>query len=67
MATKEFAYEALDRAGVLMKGKIESASAQAAANSLADQKLLPLSVELTGQGLQKDIKIPGLAKRTSLK
>jgi len=67
MPTRTFAYEALDRAGVLMKGKIESASAQAAANSLADQKLLPLSVEQTGQGLQKDIKIPGFAKRTSLK
>jgi len=67
MATKTFAYEALDRAGVLMKGKIESASAQTAANSLADQKLLPLSVEQTGQGLQKDIKIPGFSKRTSLK
>ena len=67
MATKTFAYEALDRSGTLMKGRIESASAQAAANSLADQKLLPLSVELTGQGLQKDIKIPGFSKRTSLK
>jgi type IV pilus assembly protein PilC len=67
MATKTFAYEALDRSGALMKGKLESASAQAAANSLADQNLLPLSVEQTGQGLQKDIKIPGLAKRTSLK
>ena len=67
MGSKTYVYEALDRAGAVHKGKIESASAQSAASSLADQKLLPLSVELSGQGLQKELKIPGLGGRTSLK
>jgi hypothetical protein len=38
MASRTFTYEALDRAGVLMKGKIESASAQAAAHSHAAEQ-----------------------------
>jgi type IV pilus assembly protein PilC len=67
MATKTFVYEALDHGGAVHKGRIESASAEAAAGTLADQKLVPLSVELTGQGLRKDIQIPGLRSRTNLK
>src|SRR6185437_13954017 len=67
MPTKTFAYEALDSTGSLMKGRIESNSAESAANTLSDQKLTPLSVELTGVGLKKDIKIPGFRSKTSLK
>jgi type IV pilus assembly protein PilC len=43
MPTKTFAYEALDSTGSLMKGRLESNSAESAANMLADQKLTPLS------------------------
>jgi type IV pilus assembly protein PilC len=67
MPTKTFAYEALDSTGSLMKGRIESNSAESAANTLSDQKLTPLSVELTGVGLKKDIKIPGFRSKTTLK
>ena len=67
MATKTFTYEALDSAGVLLKGKIESDSAEAAASTLADQRLVPLAVTGDGTGLQKDLKIPGLGGRTTLK
>jgi type IV pilus assembly protein PilC len=67
MSTKTFSYEVIDSTGALLKGKIEADSAEAAANSLADQKLVPLSVQAAGQGLQKDIKIPGFGGRTSLK
>jgi len=67
MPTKTFAYEALDTAGSLMKGRIDSSSAEAAANTLSDQKLTPLSIQLTGEGLQKDIKIPGFKSKTTLK
>lgn len=67
MATKTFSYEAIDATGVMSKGRIESESAEAAANALADQRLVPLSVTGAGGGLQKEIKIPGLGGRTSLK
>lgn len=67
MATKTFSYEAIDPTGAMLKGTIESDSAEAAANQLADQKLVPLSVAGAGSGLQKDIKIPGIGGRTSLK
>jgi type IV pilus assembly protein PilC len=67
MPTKTFAYEALDGAGALMKGRIDSSSAEAAANTLSDQKLTPLSIQLTGEGLQKDLKIPGFKSKTTLK
>ena len=67
MATKTFSYEVIDSTGALIKGKIDADTAEAAANSLADQKLVPLSVQAAGQGLQKDIKIPGFGGRTSLK
>jgi len=67
MATKTFSYEALTADGGLRKGKIDSESASAVANALADQKLVPLSVTEAGTGLGKDIKIPGFRGRTSLK
>ncbi|MDQ2749893.1 MAG: type II secretion system F family protein [Pseudonocardiales bacterium] len=65
--TKTFSYEALDAAGTTLKGTIDSESAEAAANSLAGQRLVPLSVSASGQGLQRDIKIPGFGGRTTLK
>jgi type IV pilus assembly protein PilC len=67
MATKTFTYEAIDGAGALVNGKIDSESADAAANSLAGQRLIPLSVQATGQGVHKELKIPGIGGRTSLK
>jgi type IV pilus assembly protein PilC len=66
-STKTFHYQALDSYGVLQKGKIDSDSADAAATSLATQKLVPLSVSASGVGLNADLKIPGFSKRTSLK
>jgi type IV pilus assembly protein PilC len=67
MAMKTFTYEALDSSGALLKGRIDSESADAAARTLADQRLVPLEVTGTGQGMQKDLKIPGLGGRTTLK
>jgi type IV pilus assembly protein PilC len=67
MATKTFSYEALDAAGTLLKGKIESESAEAAATSLADQRLVPLSVAGAGEGMNRELKLPGFGGRTSLK
>jgi type IV pilus assembly protein PilC len=67
MPTKTFVYEALDSTGTLQKGKIESDSAEAAATMLADQRMVPLAVKGEGSGLQKDLKIPGMGGRTTLK
>ena len=66
-STKTFTYEALDATGTLLKGKIESESADAVAISLTGQKLVPLSVAAGGVGLHGDFKMPGFARRTSLK
>jgi type IV pilus assembly protein PilC len=66
-ATKTFNYEAIDAAGVLVKGKIESESPDAAAKALANQRLVPLEIKGLGTGLQAEIKIPGLGGRTTLR
>ena len=66
-ALKTFTYEALDHTGSLIKGKIESESADAAAKSLSGQRLVPLEVAGQGTGLNKDLAIPGLGGKTKLK
>lgn len=66
-ATKTFTYEAIDPSGAVVKGKIESDSADAAAKSLVGQRLTPLEVAGLGTGLNKEISIPGLGGRTTLK
>jgi type IV pilus assembly protein PilC len=66
-ATKTFSYEALDATGAVRKGTIDSESADAVASSLTAQKLIPLSVKGSGQGMSRELTIPGFAKRTSLR
>ncbi|MGH8861891.1 MAG: type II secretion system F family protein, partial [Jatrophihabitantaceae bacterium] len=67
MTTKTYNYEAIDAAGVVVKGKIESDSPDAAAKSLANQRLVPLEISGLGTGMNKELKIPGLGGRTGLK
>lgn len=64
MSTLTFRYEALDAEGAVQKGTIEAESVDAASVSLNGRKLVPLSVTQSGQGLNRDIKMPGLKKRT---
>ena len=66
-ATKTFTYEAIDSTGAVVKGKIESESSDAAAKSLANQRLVPLEVKGVGTGLQMELKIPGMGGRTTLR
>jgi type IV pilus assembly protein PilC len=66
-ATKTFTYEAIDSTGAVVKGKIESESSDSAAKSLANQRLVPLEVKGIGTGLQKELKIPGMGGRTTLR
>jgi type IV pilus assembly protein PilC len=65
--TSTYAYEALDATGTLVKGTLESESAAIVAASLAGQHLTPLTIAATGQGMSRDITIPGLNRGTSLK
>ena len=66
-ATKSFTYEAIDGTGAIVKGKIDSESSDGAAQALANQRLIPLEVVPEGTGLSREIRIPGIGGRTSLK
>ncbi|GAA1031895.1 type II secretion system F family protein [Virgisporangium ochraceum] len=65
--TKEFTYETVGAGGKREKGKIEASNETAAAVQLRAQGLVPLSISENNSVLQKDLKIPGLSGRTTLK
>jgi type IV pilus assembly protein PilC len=67
MTAQTFRYEAIDVDGDLQKGTVDAESAQAAAASLNVRHLVPVSVKLTGQGMQKELKLPGLGGKTRLR
>ncbi len=67
MVTKTFTYEAVDAAGALVKGKIESDSPDGAASLLAHQNLIPLEVTGQGTGLDQSVSLPGFRGKTTLK
>ena len=65
--TKTFEYEVVDAAGKRSKGKLEAPNESAVASALRQQGVTPLSISQAGTGLGKEIKIPGLGNRVSLK
>ena len=65
--TRMFDYEALDSAGKRTKGKVEATTDSAAAAALRAQGVMPLKLRESGIGLQKEIKLPGLGNRVSIK
>jgi type IV pilus assembly protein PilC len=65
--TKTFHYRALDATGKKAKGTIEAPNEAAATHMLRSRGEVPLDLTEAGQGLQKDIKIPGLGNRVKLK
>ena len=67
MSTQTFRYEALDSGGAVQKGTIDAESADAAAATLATRQMVPLNVSRSGQGMQREIRIPGLRRKTSLR
>ena len=67
MPTKTFTYQALDSTGALHKGKLQAESESAVTHTLAEQRLVPLEVLPAGTGLQRELQIPGLAGRTTLR
>ncbi|OLB65222.1 MAG: pilus assembly protein PilC [Actinobacteria bacterium 13_2_20CM_2_72_6] len=66
-ATRTFEYEIIDQSGKRAKGTIEATSEVAAAQLLRQQGAVPLSISDQSAFLRKDLTIPGLSGRTSLK
>ena len=67
MATKTFAYEAVDLTGKRSKGTIDASSEAAAAQTLRQQGNTPLTISAAGTGMQRQLTIPGFGGRTTLK
>ncbi|MBO3739647.1 type II secretion system F family protein [Actinoplanes flavus] len=66
-STKMFRYEAIDATGKKAKGTIEAPNEAAATHMLRQRGDVPLGVTEAGQGLHREIKIPGLGNRAKLK
>jgi len=66
-ATKTFHYNSIDAQGRKTKGTVEAANETAATNVLRQRGETPLELSQAGQGLNMDLKIPGLGNRTKLK
>lgn len=66
--TKTFEYAVRDRSGKIVKGRIEAPNQGAVANKLKTLGLAPMSINEVGTtGLQKEISIPGMSDKITLK
>jgi len=67
-ATKTYEYAVRDKSGKVVKGRIEATNSNAVANRLRTMGMAPISVdEVQVSGLKKEITIPGISNRISLK
>jgi type IV pilus assembly protein PilC len=66
-ATKTYDYQSIDHAGKRGKGKIEASNELAAAQLLRQQGLTPLAITSADSLMKRDIRVPGLGDRTTLK
>ncbi|MFF5231831.1 type II secretion system F family protein [Dactylosporangium sp. NPDC000521] len=66
-ATKTYDYQSIDHDGKRAKGKIEASNELAAAQLLRQQGLTPLAITSADTLMKRDITIPGLGDRTTLK
>jgi len=66
-ATKTYDYQSIDHAGKRGKGKIEASNELAAAQLLRQQGLTPLAITSADSLMQRDLRLPGLGTRTTLK
>jgi type IV pilus assembly protein PilC len=65
--SKTFEYEVVDAKGKHSKGSVEATTEAAAAAALRQQGATPLSIIESGQGLHKEIQLPGFRGRVTLK
>jgi type IV pilus assembly protein PilC len=66
-ATKTFHYNSIDATGRKTKGTVEAANESAAMHLLKQRGEVPLGLSVAGQGLNRELTIPGLGNRTKLK
>ncbi|GAA0796614.1 type II secretion system F family protein [Spirilliplanes yamanashiensis] len=66
-ATKTFQYNSVDAAGKRIKGTVQAPNEAAAAQLLRQRGETALSMTEAGKGLNREISIPGLGGRTTLK
>ena len=66
-ATKTFHYNSIDATGRKSKGTVEAANETAATHMLQQRGEVPLELTVAGQGLNMELKIPGLGNRVKLK
>ena len=66
-ATRTFHYNSIDATGRKTKGTVEAANESAAMHMLKQRGEVPLELTAAGQGLNRELKIPGLGNRTKLK
>ncbi len=62
-----FDYETIDHTGKRGKGRVNAANTGAAAALLRQQGMSPVSIKAAGEGLRRNVTIPGLSGRTTLK
>jgi type IV pilus assembly protein PilC len=67
VSVKMFEYRTVGTDGKTGKGRIEASSQAAAAQLLRQQGVIPVSIAESGGMLKKDLAIPGLSGRTTLK
>jgi type IV pilus assembly protein PilC len=65
--TKTFEYKIVDIRGKRTKGKVDASNEAAAVQLLRQQGLVPVAISESGSGLRRELSIPGLASRTTLK
>jgi type IV pilus assembly protein PilC len=66
-ATKTYHYNSIDSTGRKSKGTVEAANETAATHLLKQRGEVPLELTLSGQGLNMELKIPGLGNRIKVK
>jgi type IV pilus assembly protein PilC len=67
MTTATYEYKVRDKAGKIKTGKLEAETQAQVANKLKAMGYATLSINETGTGLQKEIKIPGFTQKVKLK
>src|ERR1700761_5082460 len=66
-ATKTFHYNSIDATGKKTKGTVDAPNEAAASHMLRQRGETPLDLVESGQGLNKELKIPGFGGRVKLK
>jgi type IV pilus assembly protein PilC len=66
-ATLQFKYAVRDRGGHLVQGELAAETEAAVVQRLKSMGYAPVSIEQTGGGMSREIKIPGLGKKVTLK